>query len=99
QCDQSEPRLLHDTSLHEDSSYSLDADRRRRTNKKAAGITNIDSNGAVTMPPTIGAAMRCITSEPVPVPHMIGSKPASTTATVIAFGRTRRTAPRRIARS
>jgi len=41
----------------------------------AAGITNIDSNGAVIIPPTIGAAMRLITSEPVPWPQKIGSKP------------------------
>ena len=41
----------------------------------------------------IGAAIRLITSEPAPVPHRIGSRPAIITATVIAFGRTRRTAP------
>ena len=34
------------------------------------------------MPPTMGAAMRCITSEPVPVPHMMGNRPARMTATV-----------------
>ena len=45
------------------------------------------------MPPIIGAAIRLITSEPAPVPHRIGSRPAIITATVIAFGRTRRTAP------
>ncbi len=45
------------------------------------------------MPPTIGAAMRLITSEPVPVPHMIGSRPAMIATTVIIFGRTRSTAP------
>ncbi len=28
------------------------------------------------MPPTIGAAIRRITSEPVPLPHMIGRSPA-----------------------
>ena len=31
---------------------------RRLINKYAAGITNIDSSGAVILPPTIGAAMR-----------------------------------------
>jgi hypothetical protein len=41
------------------------------------------------MPPTIGAAIRCMTSEPVPAPIMIGTRPAMITATVIAFGRTR----------
>ena len=70
-----------------------------RINRYAAGITNIDSSGAVIMPPTIGAAMRCMTSEPVPSPHMIGSRPAMITATVIALGRTRSTAPSRIASS
>ena len=49
------------------------------------------------MPPTIGAAMRCMTSEPVPWLHMIGTSPATMTATVIALGRTRSTAPSRIA--
>jgi|GEM_PF-6462512 len=29
-----------------------------------------------TIPPTIGAAMHRLTSEPVPVLHMIGSRPA-----------------------
>jgi len=47
------------------------------------------SSGAVIMPPTIGAAVRRITSEPVPLPNMIGSRPAITTATVMASGRTR----------
>ena len=37
-------------------------------------ITSV-STVAETMPPTMGAAMRRITSEPVPVPHMIGSRP------------------------
>lgn len=45
------------------------------------------------IPPTIGAAMRRITSEPVPLPHMIGSNPAMMTATVMAIGRTRSAAP------
>lgn len=45
---------------------------------------------------TIGAAMRCMISDPVPWPSMIGSSPAMMTVTVIAFGRTRCTAPSRI---
>ena len=45
------------------------------------------------MPPTMGAAMRRITSEPVPLPHMIGSSPAMMAITVIIFGRTRFTTP------
>ena len=55
------------------------------------------SSGAVTMPPTIGAATRAMISEPVPWPHIIGTRPAMTMATVIAFGRTRNTAPSRMA--
>jgi hypothetical protein len=39
-----------------------------RISQYAAGITNIDSSGALIMPPTIGAAMRCITSLPA-APH------------------------------
>ncbi len=45
----------------------------------------------------MGAAIRLITSEPVPVPHMIGSRPAMIATTVIIFGRTRSTAPSMIA--
>ena len=48
-------------------------------------------------PPTIGAAMRFITSAPVPVDHMMGRRPANAAQTVIAFGRTRLTAPWMIA--
>ena len=49
------------------------------------------------IPPTIGAAIRCITSAPVPELSMIGRRPAMITATVIALGRTRSTAPSSIA--
>ena len=38
------------------------------------------------MPPTMGTAMRCITSEPVPSFHRIGSSPATMAVTVIIFG-------------
>jgi len=40
-----------------------------------------------------GTAMRCMIAEPVPVLHMIGSRPAMVATTVIIFGRTRSTAP------
>ena len=60
-------------------------------------MTSIESSGAEIMPPTMGAAMRCITSDPVPLPHMIGKRPARITATVMALGRTRSTAPSKIA--
>ncbi len=47
----------------------------------------------VTRPPTMGAAIRFMRSAPVPVDHMMGSSPMNAAATVIAFGRTRFTAP------
>ena len=49
------------------------------------------------MPPIIGVAMRCITSEPVPVFQRIGSRPAMIAITVMIFGRNRSTAPSMIA--
>ena len=67
--------------------------RRRMSSNHAAGITSSDKSGAVIIPPTIGAAILCITSEPVPLPIMIGSNPARMTATVIDFGRVLSTAP------
>src|ERR1700730_12555212 len=45
------------------------------------------------MPPTIGAAIGFITSEPMPVSHKIGARLAKTATTVISFGRRRCTAP------
>jgi hypothetical protein len=45
------------------------------------------------MPPTIGAAILLITSEPVPVPYKIGNKPTIIAAAVIITGRTRIPAP------
>jgi hypothetical protein len=60
----------------------------------AIGTTlNIETTSAVIMPPTIGAAMRRMTSDPVPLLHMIGGKPAMTTEAVIMIGRTRSAAP------
>lgn len=50
---------------------------------------------ALTMPPTMGAAMRRITSDPVPLPSIMGNNPPMTVATVIMIGRTRRTATTR----
>ena len=47
----------------------------------------------VNRPPTIGAAMRFMTSAPAPVDHMIGTSPKNAHATVIILGRTRLTAP------
>lgn len=45
------------------------------------------------MPPTLGAAMRRITFAPVPVPYMMGNRPAKMVATVMIFGRRRSRAP------
>jgi hypothetical protein len=41
----------------------------------------------------MGAAMRFITSAPVPVDHMMGKRPMKAAQTVMALGRTRLTAP------
>jgi hypothetical protein len=49
------------------------------------------------MPPIIDTAMRCMTSEPVPSFHRMGSLPAAMAVTVIILGRTRSTAPSMIA--
>ena len=45
------------------------------------------------IPPIIGTAIRCMTSDPLPVLHMTGSRPPMMAVTVIIFGRTRSTAP------
>jgi len=63
------------------------------TSPKIAGITTKVSKADEIMPPIIGTAMRCMISEPVPLLHMIGSRPAMIATTVIIFGRTRSTAP------
>jgi len=47
----------------------------------------------VKIPPTIGAAIRFITSAPAPTDHMIGASPTNIVATVMNFGRMRLTAP------
>ena len=41
------------------------------------GITTRVSTVEVTIPPIIGAAIRCITDAPVPCVHMMGNKPAN----------------------
>ena len=51
----------------------------------------------VITPPTMGAAMRFITSAPVPWLNMIGIKPARMTLTVMILGRMRLTAPNMMA--
>src|SRR5262249_1421972 len=56
---------------------------------KSAGYTSSSSTPEVTTPPTIGAAMRFMTSAPVPWDHRTGNRPARIVATVIIFGRMR----------
>ena len=56
-------------------------------------MTTSVSSVALTRPPTMGAAIRRITSEPVPLTSMIGSRPAMVAATVIKIGRSRSSAP------
>ena len=58
-----------------------------------AGMTTSVSTVEDTIPPIIGTAMRCMTSEPVPWLHMMGSRPAMMATTVMILGRTRSTAP------
>src|SRR5437870_1819215 len=66
---------------------------RERHRKKIAGYTTSSITVEVMTPPTIGVAMRFITSAPAPWLQRIGSRPAMMTAAVIALGRTRLTAP------
>ena len=63
-----------------------------------AGMTKSVSTVEDTIPPTIGTAMRCMSSAPVPVLQRMGTRPAMMAATVIIFGRTRSTAPSMMAR-
>jgi len=54
--------------------------------KYTAGNTINVSINALTMPPTIGAAIRLMTSEPVPVPYITGNKPNMIEVEVIITG-------------
>ena len=65
----------------------------RFQSRYTAGITTRVNKVALTMPPTIGAAIRHITSDPVPVPCMIGNSPTMMVATVIILGRSRSSLP------
>ncbi len=58
-----------------------------------AGKTTSSATNEVKTPPTIGAAMRRMTSEPVPVAHRMGTSEKKVAATVIILGRMRCTAP------
>ena len=54
-------------------------------------------NVVLTIPPIMGAAIRFITSAPVPEVHMMGRSPKVTADAVMRIGRTRRLAPSTIA--
>lgn len=62
-----------------------------------AGYTVSSIRKLVTIPPTIGAAILFITSEPIPVPSKIGSNPSMVVITVIILGRILFTAPSKMA--
>ena len=61
------------------------------------GVTRRTWIVEVIMPPTMGAAIGRMTSEPVPVDQKIGTSESVAAATVISFGRRRRTEPSRVA--
>ena len=79
-------RDLHSSTLSTQSSPLL--------NRYAAGTATRESKGAVTIPPTIGAAILALLA-PVPLDiHDPGMRPAgSLYHLVMALGRTRSTAP------
>ncbi|GIW72801.1 MAG: hypothetical protein KatS3mg102_2343 [Planctomycetota bacterium] len=58
-----------------------------------AGMTTRVSTVEEISPPIIGAASRFMGPAPVPLAHMIGSRPRMVVTTVIILGRTRSTAP------
>ena len=60
---------------------------------KIAGYTTSTINRAEITPPTMGAAMRCITSAPVPLANRIGTNPIKVDSPVISMGRMRWPAP------
>src|SRR3546814_14766858 len=91
-----EGRPHHDTSAGSAAAIGrFLASCRCLINEYSAGITTSVSTVDDTMPPTIGAAMRRMTSEPVPLLHMIGSRPAMTATPVLLFGRTDRKSARK----
>ena len=57
------------------------------------GYTSNSRMKLVNMPPIIGAAMRFIVSEPVPMEYIIGIRPMNIAMTVIILGFMRFTAP------
>ena len=57
------------------------------------GVTMRMCRRLLSIPPITGVASGFITSAPVRVLHMMGSRLATMVATVITFGRSRRRAP------
>lgn len=81
-------RIIYSDAMPFGPPSCIGRDRLRHTAYNT-GITSNVSTVDDTMPPIIGAAIRFITSAPVPVVHMMGSKPPIIAATVIILGRTR----------
>jgi len=78
------------TSVSTDCAYQARAQRRRSFMiAKNTGTSMRTLIVEVIMPPTIGAAIGFITSEPIPLSHRIGARLSITTATVISLGRRR----------
>ena len=57
------------------------------------GVTMSTCRSELTIPPSTGAAIGFMTSDPVAVDQRIGSRPITTVETVMSFGRSRSTAP------
>ena len=64
---------------------------------KITGVMISTCTAEEIIPPIMGAAIGYITSAPVPVDHMIGSRPSRATATVISLGLSLSTAPSKVA--
>jgi len=93
-------KIIHrnvDKSTDEQILVSLGHWTRPRQIAKIAGNAINTINNEVPIPPSIGAAMRFITSEPLPSLNMMGSRPMSSARPVINIGRIRCFAPSAIA--
>ena len=66
---------------------------RSRSHVKMTGVTIKTRRRELTIPPRTGAASGLMNSAPVRVDHINGKRPATTVATVITFGRSRKSAP------
>ena len=94
-------------SIERNVAYSEESsfDERRVPRRSAPSFMSAKNTGTristwmveVIMPPTIGAAIGFITSEPIPDSQRIGIRLARTAVTVISLGRKRWTAPSMVA--